>query len=141
MTRSVGCGKFSLRLTQIFLPFDCEQNRRMKWKKDEAKQRPRLESGSDTEESSTAAPGSPASEHSTAPSCNPGGDKDLNANEPKHTTAGGDISDSSDAKAKKTDAAAAMDAKSHSDDSRSSENDTAHRRSSTLSPWLFALQV
>ena len=69
----------------------------MKWKKDEAKTRPRSGSPSDTEES-IAPVASPASspeaadsaQHSTAISCKT--TKDMNANDEKNS--GGDISDS-----------------------------------------------
>ncbi len=119
----------------------------MKWKKDEAKQRPRPESASDTEGSgSGAVTASPASSSCTtgeadesAPQPQHSGatarpsDNDLNANE--HKTS--DICRSGDADAAgKINESAKLEniAKSHSFDSRSSENDTASSPLSNLSP-------
>ena len=126
----------------------------MKWKKDEAKQRPRPESPSDTEDSgnpaaspssSSAAETEEPAQHGTAISCKT--TKDMNANDEKNS--GGDISDSVDAggvpgvlekyKSKKipTDIInSASLSKSHTTDSlRTSENGTmSPRSSSNISP-------
>ena len=121
------------------------QNRRMKWKKDEAKQRPRPESPSDTEDSGNILAASPSSssaaeteepaQHGTAISCKT--TKDMNANEEKNSS--GDILDSTGVleKHKSTEIVSNVSLlKSHSiDSSRSSDNGTVSPRSmSNISP-------
>ena len=111
----------------------------MKWKKDEAKTRPRSGSPSDTEDSiapvasptSSSEAADPA-QHSTAISCKTS--KDMNANDENNS--GGDISDCLNAKTKAISLDDTSLTKSHSlNSSKSSEVGTASPTSlSNISP-------